>query len=117
MPTQHWQAPAEVHEAVPRPHILQLEATQPPPPLDEDDDADDPLLELVEPGAQAPALHVPLLIVQSVHVAPLVPQAVSMPAVWQVPVLSQQPPAHVALLQLLAELLEPPESSPPPLDV
>jgi hypothetical protein len=110
VPTQHWHAPAELHDAVPRRHALQLDGTQLPPPLE---DVDEPLLELeVDPATHAPALHDPPLAVQSVHVAPPMPHIVSW-FCWQVPVPSQQPFGQFeAQSPPPLELVELPPSSP-----
>jgi hypothetical protein len=84
---------------------LQLETTQPPPLVDA------PLLdvlplELVDEAMQAPLTQVSVTVppcVQSLHVPPAVPHAVS--DIWQVPVLSQHPVAQLVASHVVPPLL------------
>jgi hypothetical protein len=85
-PAQHWQAPAELHDAIPSTHFLQLDGLHEPPldpPLDEDEEAPPPLHMLLWQVAPT--------VVQSEHVSPEPPQTVSIVPCWHVPVESQQP--------------------------
>jgi hypothetical protein len=58
-----------LHPPLPEPPLEDVE----PPVLDE------PLVLEVEPGMHEPFTHVPFAIVQSVHIPPPVPQAMSTP--------------------------------------
>jgi hypothetical protein len=111
----HPHAPAEVQQpaCIKIPHLAHADATHAPP--DEELELLEEELELL-PDTHEPALHVPLvppLEVQSEHVMPPVPQSVSICAIWQAPVVSQQPPAQLFMSQVAPLLDEPPASSPP----
>jgi hypothetical protein len=92
VPTQHWHVPVEEQVVAPRTHGLHAEGMQ-PPSLEPEELDPNPLEEAER--AQAPALQIPPALVQSVHAAPPVPQAMSRVPARQVVVVSQHPAAHV----------------------
>jgi hypothetical protein len=117
------QAFADVQHLMPRHWLLQLEALQLPPPLDEpevpepelepDVEPDElPELELME---QAPKLQIFCVAVQSTHATPAVPHVVSSPLVWHAPFESQHPVVHVCSQSALPSADAWPASSSMPL--
>jgi len=96
--TQHWQAPAEVHDAVPALHGVHDDGLHAPEPEEELD---------VLIAAHEPPLHV-WPVEHCVHDSPPEPQLLGSVPVWQLLLVSQHPEHVVA---------HPPPSSVVPLDV